>query len=242
MSKEINVKISPIPNCITATGLLCGLISIVFAMQCNRYFGGLTGTQWSWIFIGGALICDFLDGLSARLLNSYSELGKNLDSLSDLVTFGVAPAMLLYNIMKVYHPGWSFVTWLPLIIPIAGAFRLARFNIDPGQKMVFMGLPIPACAIFCVGLSSLLLETNEIPAWIATFSIVGIALLMVSPLPMFSMKITDFRLSTDNILRLILLIATVILSLTLHIQGLIWIIITYLILSFLSFIKLAKEK
>lgn len=241
MNQQDNIKISPIPNCITTLGLLCGLMALVFALQCEHSFGGLSGTELAWIFIGGALLCDFLDGFSARMLHSYSELGKNLDSLSDLVSFGVAPAILLYRIIEVYHPGWSFVTWLPLLIPITGAFRLAKFNIDPNQKKVFMGLPIPANAIFCVGLSPLLIESQELPAWIATFAIIAIAFLMIAPMPMFSMKAENFKASTDNILRIILIVATITLLVCLGIQGLLWVVITYLFLSFINFVALAKE-
>lgn len=231
-----------VPNTITTLGLLCGLIAIVFAMQCNDIFAGLSGTQWAWIFMGGALLCDFCDGLCARCLNAYSELGKNLDSLSDLVSFGVAPAILLFKIMQVNDPGWSFVTWLPLLIPVTGAYRLARFNIDPNQKTIFMGMPIPANAIFCAGLSSLLLQQGMMPAWITTFAILATAFLMVSPMPMFSMKIKNFKPSTDNFLRLILLLSTVALVLCLGMQGLLWTVIVYLFLSFISFVALSKEK
>lgn len=233
---------SCIPNSLTALGLLCGLIATVFATQCYKSFGGLTGTEWTWIFIGGALIFDYIDGLSARLLDAYSDLGKNLDSLSDLISFGVAPALLLYNIIDFYHPGWSFVTWLPLLIPIAGAFRLARFNIDPNQKSVFMGLPIPANAIFWVGFSPLLIQNGEMPAWVATFCILALSFLMVSPMPMFSLKIHSLKLDLDNVLRILLLLATVALVLCLGIQGLLWVIVVYLVLSFISFFGLVKEQ
>lgn len=230
-----------LPNFITALGLICGLISIIFAIHCNQQFGGLSGTNWAWIFIGGAALFDFMDGFCARLLNAYSELGKNLDSLCDLVSFGVAPAILIYNLISVYHPHSSFVTWLPLIIPVCGAFRLAKFNIDPSQKEVFMGLPIPANAIFWVGFSPMLIIPGYMPDWVTTFAILGISLLMVSPLPMFSLKIKNFKPSADNILRLILICATIALVICLGISGLMWTILVYLLLSFISFVFLVKE-
>lgn len=241
-NKTSSTSLSFIPNTLTTAGLICGLIATVFAMQASKEFGGLRGYEWTWIFIGGALIFDYCDGFCARLLHAYSDLGKNLDSLSDLVSFGVAPSLMTYNIILDYHPGWSFVTWLPLLIPVTGAFRLARFNIDPNQKTVFMGLPIPANAIFWIGFSPLLIQQGEMPAWIATFAILAVSFLMVSPMPMFSLKIQSLKPVANNILRLILVGATIALVLTLGIQGLMWAIIVYLFLSFISFFILIKEQ
>ena len=219
-----------LPNCITALGLLCGLIAVAFSFKSGEVICELPGYAWTWIFIGGALLCDFCDGLCARMLDAYSDLGKNLDSLSDLISFGVAPCFLIFNLITDYEPGWSFVTWFPLLIPIVGAFRLARFNIDPTQKLVFSGLPIPANAIFWIGFSPFLVIPGDMPAWITTFAIIVISFLMVTPIPMFSLKISDTTLSTENIMRLILIIATVLLVIFLGIQGLMWTIIVYLVL------------
>ena len=232
---------SAIPNCITTLGLLCGLIAIVFSFSPSADFGGLKGYEWTWIFIGGALVCDFCDGFSARLLDAYSDLGKNLDSLSDLVSFGLAPCFLIFNLIAEYHPGWSFVTWLPLLIPVCGAFRLARFNIDPNQKTIFNGLPIPANAIFWVGFSPLLIIANDMPAWVATLALIVISFLMVTPMPMFSLKVQSLKMDAENWLRLIQVVASVLLVVFLGIEGLMWVTIVYVALSFFSFFFLIKD-
>lgn len=230
------------PNCITLLGLICGLIATVFAFQCNIQWGGLIGYQWCWIFIGGSIICDFCDGLAARVLDAYSDLGKNLDSLSDLVSFGIAPCFLTFNLINVYHPDWNFVTWLPLLIPITGAFRLAMFNIDPNQSTTFSGLPIPANALFWVGFSPLLIQPGQMPAWIAALAILAVAFLMVTPLPMFSLKFKNFKPTHLNIIRWTQIVVTAILCVFLHIQGIMWAIVFYIFISMCSFFVLQKNK
>lgn len=232
---------SSVPNCITTLGLISGLLAIVFAFRGSATTGCITGYQWCWIFIGISLVCDFLDGFCARLLHAYSELGKNLDSLSDLVTFGLAPCFLIFNLITEYHPHWSFVTWIPFLIPVTGAFRLANFNIDPTQKTVFHGLPIPANAIFWVGFSPFLIIHNDMPAWIATFALLAISFLMVTPMPMFSLKAENLSWNLDNALRLVMIVATVLFVVFLGIQGLMWTIFLYIFLSFCSFAFLSRK-
>ena len=98
----------------------------------------------------GCFSSTFFDGAAARLLHAPSPLGKELDSLADLVSFGVAPAMLLYNILLVWSQSW-WIPYVSLIIPVMGALRLAKFNLDDSQSTTFKGLPIPANAIFWIG-------------------------------------------------------------------------------------------
>lgn len=230
-----------VPNCITTIGLLCGLIAIVFSFECREEIGGFEGYKWVWIFICGAIICDFCDGLCARVLDAYSDLGKNLDSLSDLVSFGLAPCFLIFNLVASSQQELSFVTWLPLLIPLTGAYRLARFNIDPGQKTVFRGLPIPANAIFWVGFSTLLVISEGIPVWILISAIIVISSLMVIPIPMFSMKISRFTFDTENIMRTVLIVATILSIIFLGVQGLMWTIIVYLLLCFYKTVFLQND-
>lgn len=223
-----------IPNVITSIGLLSGILAIIFSFHSTYRYGSWLGYELCWLFIGISVVCDFCDGLSARLLNAYSETGKNLDSLSDLVTFGLAPALLIFNLIYVYHPHWDFVTWLSLLIPVTGALRLAKFNADPSQKTCFKGLPIPANAIFWIGFSTLLLTSDEMPAWIFTLSVIVISLLMISPIRMFSLKVSDFGLNIVNIKRLVVLIAAIIFLIFLGIQGFMWSIILYIFLSVIN--------
>ena len=128
--------ITSVPNTLTCMNLLCGALACIFAFSAFDRFGAFRGEQIVWMLIGGAAVFDFFDGAAARLLNAPSPLGKELDSLSDLVSFGMAPAMLLYNILT----DWSHSAWIPyisLIIPVMGALRLAKFNLDDSQSTTF---------------------------------------------------------------------------------------------------------
>ena len=144
-----NIK-NNIPNGITCLNLLCGALAIIVAFKpFDIMLLGLQGYQWAFILIGLAAVADFCDGLVARLLHAVSPLGAELDSLSDCVSFGLAPALILYNVMTVAGcPLW--MCYISLMIPIFGALRLARFNVDTNQTTTFTGLPIPANAIFWI--------------------------------------------------------------------------------------------
>lgn len=224
-----------IPNAITCLNVLSGCVAIIFAFHSSDNFGSLTGLQCSWIAIGIAAIADFLDGFMARLLRAYSDLGKELDSLCDLVSFGVAPAMMLYNIAgsSPAAPGW--LPWMALLIPIAGALRLAKFNIDTRQTTSFIGLPIPANAIFWIGYTALAgvggtgIAALTSPYWLVP-AVVLESWLMISPLPMFSLKFKNYTLR-DNKSRYFLLLSAVILIVCTGVAGLLWTIILYLLLS-----------
>ena len=129
-----------IPNTITSMNLLCGVLGVISAFQ------GSLDTAF-YLMLAGAL-CDFCDGLAARLLNAYSPMGKELDSLADLITFGLLPSVMLYSCMDIYHPG-EWYCYFPLIIVVFSALRLAKFNIDERQSDNFLGLATPACAMIC---------------------------------------------------------------------------------------------
>lgn len=196
-----------IPNTITLCNLLSGSLAIYAAFHGGNELWGLLGYQWTWIFIGMAAVFDFCDGMAARLLHAYSSLGKELDSLSDLVSFGVAPAMLMLNALACQPQTWAFTPFVALFIPLMGALRLAKFNIDDSQSTSFKGLPIPANAIVWIGISALI--------WQHTLGIVGqiwliigmvaVSLLMVSRIDMFSLKMKS--LSPQGNMRRYLLVA-----------------------------------
>lgn len=179
-----------IPNTITCLNLLSGVMACIFAFHYSETFGALLGYQWAFVCIGAAALFDFCDGAAARLLHAYSDLGKELDSLSDLVSFGIAPALIVFNTINLFNTGdaltlspWAFVA---LVIPVMGALRLARFNIDTRQTTSFIGLPIPACAIFWIGLVGWLHRTEAFNNWILSVVIILMALMMVSGVRMFS--------------------------------------------------------
>lgn len=184
---------------------------------------------WAFIFIGAASVFDFCDGFSARLLHAYSPLGKELDSLSDLVSFGLAPAFLVMNVMRTYGaPLW--VSASALLIAVMGALRLAKFNVDTRQTTSFIGLPIPANAIFWIGTLAWI-DSHAYPGNIAmVILILAVSLLMVSELKMFSLKFANLSWR-ENVRRYVILAAAVLFVLTEGVSGLAWTIILYILIS-----------
>lgn len=174
-----------IPNTITSLNLLCGVLGVIFTFQ-----GAL---NIAFLLMLAAAVCDFLDGFSARLLKAYSDMGKELDSLADLVSFGLLPSLMLHR--RLVEGGMTgFWVYIPLTICIFSALRLAKFNVDDRQSENFLGLPTPACAMWCgslvyaadhgvMSMANMLHDTYLIP-----IASVVLALLLVSEIPMFSLK------------------------------------------------------
>ena len=217
-----------IPNTITSMNLFSGCMAVVSAFHFNETIGALQGYAWAFLFIGLATVFDFCDGLSARLLHAYSALGKELDSLSDLVSFGVAPAALVFNLIQSQTGSW--VAFLAFLIAVFGALRLAKFNIDDRQTTSFIGLPIPANAIFWIGVVAWNVDFRYIgDAWM-TALVVLFPLLMVSSLPMFSLKVKTLSLRS-NVRRYALLLGTAMLVAAMQLAGLLWAIVFYILLS-----------
>lgn len=217
-----------IPNTITSMNLFSGCMAVVSAFHFNETIGAMQGYEWAFLFIGLATVFDFCDGLSARLLHAYSALGKELDSLSDLVSFGVAPAALVFNLIQSQTGSW--VAFLAFLIAVFGALRLAKFNIDDRQTTSFIGLPIPANAIFWIGVVAWNVDFRYIgDAWM-TALVVLFPLLMVSSLPMFSLKVKTLSLRS-NVRRYALLLGTAMLVASLQLAGLLWAIVFYILLS-----------
>ena len=221
-----------VPNCITLLNLLSGCIAIIFAFQPIEPTAGLLGWQWAAIMMGAAAIFDFCDGAAARLLNAKSNIGKELDSLSDLVSFGVAPGLLLMNVLLLANAG-AF-SYIALFIPLMGALRLAKFNVDTEQSVTFKGMPIPANALFWIGFVAAMMQGKFPPTLGITIAlIVAMGLLMVSNLPMFSLKMSSFALR-ENFLRYFIVLATIIFIATLGIAGLATTILLYIAISALQ--------
>ena len=178
--------IKQIPNTITSMNLICGALGIIAA------FKGWLDTAF-YLMLAGAL-CDFCDGLAARLLKAYSPMGKELDSLADVITFGLLPSIMLYKCMDLYHPG-AWYCYTPLIIAVFSALRLAKFNVDSRQSENFIGLATPACAMICGSFATIsYLDLNNIvgafteSTWMIPAGAVILSLLLISEVPMFSMK------------------------------------------------------
>lgn len=215
---------SQIPNTITCCNLLSGCLAIIFAFNCNESFGSLTGREWAYIAIAAAALFDFCDGAMARLLKAYSAIGKELDSLADLVSFGVAPALLMFNLVD------NYARWTALLIAAFGALRLARFNVDDRQTTTFIGLPIPANAIFWIGYSSWIMHHGIPAGWSVIVTVVLVSLLMVCDLQMFSLKFKNFDWR-ENFSRYVILLAALFFVVCHGVEGLMWTIILYILIS-----------
>lgn len=224
--------ISCIPNTITLLNLLSGCMALVFAFRHTDVIGGLTGLQWAFIMIGAAAVFDFCDGAAARALRAYSALGKELDSLSDLVSFGVAPGMLVLNVM-LEHAECAWPCYFALFIPAMGALRLAKFNIDTRQATTFHGLAIPANAIFWIGMCGWTASYGYPGTGVMMVLIALVSLAMVSDVRMFSLKFKNFDLR-ENFLRYVIVIAAVAFVVFYGVSGFAWTILLYVLLSLFS--------
>ncbi|MBD5214585.1 MAG: CDP-diacylglycerol--serine O-phosphatidyltransferase [Bacteroidales bacterium] len=218
----INKITSFIPNTLTCCNLLSGILACIAAFSGPVVAGpfGLTGFELAWLMIVLAAGFDFFDGFAARLLHAYSPMGKELDSLADLVSFGVAPGLLMFNLLHwLGAPVW--VSYLSLIIPVCGALRLAKFNIDERQTTSFIGLPIPSNALFWIGYSAWLLKYgvfDDLRLWLTAVLIPAVSLLMVCELPMFSLKFSNMRWA-DNKMRFTMMAVAIILLIIFGVVG-----------------------
>ncbi len=176
-----------IPNAITCGNLICGMLSIKFALQ----NGDLQLASYMIIL---AAVLDFFDGLVARALGVASPIGKDLDSLADVVSFGVAPSFLLYaHLTSLLAEGASsFIAFPVFLIGAFAGLRLAKFNNDTRQSTSFIGLPVPSNAMFWIGFVSIIASRDIDTFYIYTIIYPLVALFsyfMVSELPMFSLKL-----------------------------------------------------
>lgn len=218
-----------IPNAITCLNLFAGCLACVVA------FKGIFILAAYLVML--AAIFDFLDGFAARLFKAYSPLGKELDSLADIVSFGVAPGFVLFSFLT--HVTGSYWAMLAFLIPIFSALRLAKFNIDERQTSSFIGLPTPANAIFWVFLISSIKKhylayftLNEFR--ITTTILIGIfCFLLVSEIPMFSLKFKNAHWKNNKI-RFVFLLASITLIFWLKFKAFPFIIGLYILLSLLN--------
>jgi CDP-diacylglycerol--serine O-phosphatidyltransferase len=240
-----------IPNLLTAGNLIGGILAIIFALT-----GDLALAPYC---ILAAALFDFLDGFVARLLKVQSELGKQLDSLADMVTFGVAPGILMLMILNrslsSINPDYVFLSWFALIIPVFALFRLAKFNLDARQSDSFIGLPTPAMTLFFTSIVLIIpaqesiklgrdisqMEGILLSPYFLFPSIVLMSILMVSELPLFALKFKHFKFK-DNELRYTFLTISIILLATLFVWALPIIILLYIILSVINNLTKKQSK
>lgn len=217
-----------IPNTITSLNLASGCVSIVNALNGNF--------ETAAYFILLAAVFDFLDGFTARLLKTYSPIGKDLDSLSDVVSFGVAPGMIVYKLIEEScyisdDPSW--LAWFALLIPVASALRLAKFNIDKRQATSFIGLPTPANALFwSFGIAFSYVKLTDYPfsPYLIIPFILIFSWLMISEVPMFSLKFKSFNIKKNRQKYLFLAVCLVLIAL-LGMAGVAACILWYIVLS-----------
>ena len=190
----------------------------------------MQGYQVAFVLIALAAVFDFFDGFTARLLHAVSPLGKELDSLSDAVSFGLAPGMVLYNMLVQYAPE-SGVAYIAMLIPVFGALRLAKFNVSTDQSTTFTGLPIPANAIFWIGFTNFYDEHHaDVPVLVVAVLVVALSLLMVCNLRMFSLKLHSLSVK-ENYKQYLLVLAFVICVGFCGVTGLAWAMLFYIVLS-----------
>ena len=245
-----------IPNIFTLINLFLGCIAIVFALQTETisiYVGEDLSSHYNIpeklgvaaFFIMAAAIVDFLDGFVARLLKASSDMGKQLDSLSDVVSFGVAPSVILYQLLrtsfiKEENGLETSIAWLlpAFIVACAAAYRLARFNLDSSQSYGFKGVPVPAAGLLIASFPLILHYGNSVinvnewltNKWVLYAVIVLVSWLMVSTLPLMALKFRDFSIK-NNIPKIMLLVVAVIAAFIFNWLAVPIIFIAYIILS-----------
>lgn len=230
----MNIK-KHIPNSVTLGNLLCGTLATIFAAQ-----GDFTATA---IFVLGGIVLDFFDGFLARQLNVSGPLGGQLDSLADMVTSGVVPGIVMYNLFLWNLKDFSSQSYLPfvgLVLTLGACYRLAKFNLDTRQSDSFIGLPTPAMSLFVVSLP-LIVEYSKYDFIVKTiqndYFLVGITLvltfLMNAEISLFSLKFKDYSFQKNSI-KYLFLIASLVMIFTLQFLSVPLIIIMYVLLSVIS--------
>lgn len=246
-----------IPNLFTLLNLFFGCLAIVFALQ-----NGITimvdssGTQlidmpekiWlSSLFIGLAAVVDFLDGFIARLFKAESEMGKQLDSLADVVSFGVAPGIIIYQFLRLsfsQEEGGldTSVIWLApaFILPCAAAYRLAKFNLQINNEYIFKGVPTPAIGLLLASIPLIYWNVNDpwvlnliLNKWFLFGLILLLSYLMVSNHTFMSLKFRDFSLK-KNLSKIILLLIGIIAFIFLQWLAVPVIFVAYILISLLT--------
>ena len=246
-----------IPNLFTLGNLFCGTIAAIFAISSTYEIAAL--------FVAFGIILDFFDGFLARILKVQGELGKQLDSLADMVTSGVVPGIVMYNLIeknfinaselidynnKIYSftiADTGYLKLLGLLLTLSACYRLAKFNIDTRQSESFIGLPTPAMSLFVVSLPliysntefELMRELIENDYFLVTVTLV-LSYLMNSNIPLFSLKFKNFDFRT-NVFKYLLMVISVILLVTIHYLAIPTIIIIYIILSVIQNMTVQKD-
>ena len=222
-----------IPNTITLLNQFSGIVACIFAYN-SRFDLALL-----FVLIGATL--DFMDGAMARLLRVSSPLGKELDSLADVITFGLVPGMIAFRLLGPLAEVWEYMPYLGFLITLFSTYRLGKFNIDERQTTSFIGLATPANAIFWLGLAygyqSLL---SAVSPWFILVAVVVSAYLLVCELPMFSFKFHNFGWA-ENRIRYMFIIGAIVLAVVFFRQSLPLIILWYILLSVVGVVTIKRK-
>jgi CDP-diacylglycerol--serine O-phosphatidyltransferase len=222
-----------IPNTITLLNQFSGIVACIFAYN-SRFDLALL-----FVLIGATL--DFMDGAMARLLRVSSPLGKELDSLADVITFGLVPGMIAFRLLGPLAEVWEYMPYLGFLITLFSTYRLGKFNIDERQTTSFIGLATPANAIFWLGLAygyqSLL---SAVSPWFVLVAVVVSSYLLVCELPMFSFKFHNFGWA-ENRIRYMFIIGTIVLAVVFFRQSLPLIILWYILLSVVGAVTIKRK-
>ena len=222
-----------IPNALTCANLFSGCIGVVFAFK-----GDLNITAYA-VLISG--ICDFFDGFAARLLHVKSPIGKELDSLADMVSFGFLPGVVMFQLLTQSDFSSPYLPYLGFMMTIFSALRLAKFNIDTRQTEDFIGLNTPMNTLFIVSLPFI---RKDYPALIGS-SVLLIAItvimsfLLTSEIRIFSLKFSSFKWEPNKI-KFIFLILSAILIAFLQFAAVPFVLVLYIALSLLHFRRMPK--
>ncbi|MBO7343095.1 MAG: CDP-diacylglycerol--serine O-phosphatidyltransferase [Alistipes sp.] len=184
----MKIRLFTIPNMLTLGNLICGSSAVVALLMHADFELAF------WLVVASAVF-DFFDGFAARLLKSVSAIGVELDSLADMVSFGLVPAVAMFCLWDVAPssdlPSW--MRYLTLVIVAFSALRLAKFNIDDTQTTEFCGLPTPANGLFCLSLAMLMAAGSiSLPQWAILTISIGMAYMLISPIRMFALKFKGF--------------------------------------------------
>lgn len=228
------MRLFTISNYLTLTNLFCGCIAVVFL---------LTGKSEQVVYlIAIASLCDFFDGFVARTFGTESKLGKELDSLADMVTFGLVPGLIFYTLLGVYSSTSVYLPYLGFVLTLAAALRLAKFNVDERQSLGFIGLATPACTLYVLALLMLFHNGGLLFAEIISEklflipNIFALAFFQVSEIPMFSFKMKN-KGWKGNELPIGFLLYTIVLIAIFQYLGLALSIVSYIILSIILNLK-----
>ena len=196
----MNYKLITIPNIITCCNLICGCMATGAAFH-HHYV-------WAFIMIILGAVFDFFDGMVARLLNQSSPIGKELDSLADVITFGLAPSAIIFALFcKVEYPSWllplrGYIPYTAFLMAAFSALRLAKFNIDTRQSMSFIGLPTPANALFwaslVVGQYAFLTSLKFNAVFLFLFMLLS-CMLLIAEVPLFALKFKDLSWANNKV-------------------------------------------